>query len=405
VNFTKDAVAALAMPAGKVDHITWDDSLPGFGVRLRSTRKSWVVQYRVGKQQRRESLGDVRKVGLDAARKIARQRFAQIELGLDPRANKIAAEAAAARGLTLAAVAEKYLDAKRPKLRPASYEAARRYLTLHWRPLAVRPLASIGRADVAARLQELAKEHGRVAASRARATLAALFGWAAREGLVEVNVVTNTNDPNEGAVSRERVLKPDEVQAIWHACTDMGDFGAIVKLLLLTGQRRNEIAHLRWSEVSFKESLIKLPATRVKNGRAHDVPMSSAVIDILKAQPRYLNADGGVHDLVFGNGKPFSSWSNSKLALDRKITDAGKELEAWSLHDCRRTCASGMQQLGVRVEVIERALNHVSGAYKGVTGIYQRDAMLEERHDALGRWARRVLAIVQGRKFTLVRDA
>jgi integrase len=402
MEFTKSTITALAMPVGKADHIEWDRDLPSFGVRLRGTRKSWVIQYRIGTQQRRESLGDVRKVGLVAARKIARQRFAQIELGIDPKTTKAAADAAAARGLTLAAVTERYLDFKRPKLRPASYEAARRYLTQHWQPLAARPLASIGRADVAARLQELAKANGRVAASRARATLAALFAWAAREGLVETNPVEHTNDPAEGIKSRERVLEADEIQAVWNACDD-GDFGTIVKLLLLTGQRRNEIAHLRWSEIGFKEGLIRLPAARVKNKRAHDVPMSSAVADILRARPRYLNADGSVHDLVFGNGKPFSSWSNSKLVLDRKIAETGKVLEPWSLHDLRRSCASGMQQLGVRVEIIERALNHVSGSFKGVAGIYQRDPMTDDVHEALGRWARRVLAIAAGRKFALVR--
>jgi integrase len=126
--------------------------------------------------------------------------------------------------------------------------------------------------------------------------------------------------------------------------------------------------------------------------------MSGAVSSILKARPRYRNADGSACDLVFGGGKRFTSWSNSKLALDRKIAETGKVLAPWSLHDLRRSAASGMQQLGVRVEVIERALNHVSGSYKGVAGIYQRDPMHEETRDALERWATRVRTIVKGLK-------
>jgi hypothetical protein len=100
MKFTKDAVSALALPAGKDDHIEWDDALPGFGVRMRGNGKRWVVQYRAGTQQRRESLGDVRKVALDDARKIARQRFAQVELGVDPASER---ERANASALTLGA--------------------------------------------------------------------------------------------------------------------------------------------------------------------------------------------------------------------------------------------------------------------------------------------------------------
>jgi integrase len=394
MKFTRDTVAALTMPAGKLDHIVWDPELPGFGVRLRPASRTWVCQYRVGRQTRREKLGDTRKVRLDDARGIARKRFAQVELGIDPKTTKVTADVAT-RGLTLAATVVRHLEFKRPGLRPSSYEAKERYLTKHWAPLAARPLASIGRADVAARLQELAKECGPVAAKQAKSHLTTLLSWAAKEGLVETNVAVHTNDPAAGRVPRERVLNADEIRMIWNACDDVGDFGAITKLLLLTGQRRNEIAHLHWPEIDPGVTTITLPRERVKNKRAHVVPLSPAASSILKARPHH-------YDLVFGNGKPFTSWSNGKRALDRKIAETGKALVPWSLHDCRRTAASGMQQLGVRVEVIERALNHVSGSYRGVVGIYQRDPMTEDVRDALARWARHVLAVVAGRKLKLV---
>ena len=171
--FTKDAVAALVLPTGKADHIEWDDTLPGFGVRLRGKGKRWVVQYRVGAQQRRESLGDVRKVNLDDARKIARQRFARVELGVDPVAERQSANASA---VTLGVVIARYLDAKQDVLRPSSYKAAKRYLEEHWKPLHGRALEAIRRADIAARLQETSRQYGRTSAARARDNLSALYG-------------------------------------------------------------------------------------------------------------------------------------------------------------------------------------------------------------------------------------
>jgi hypothetical protein len=153
--------------------------VPGFGLRLRGDTRRWICQYRVGRQQRRESLGDPRKVSLDDARRIARQRFAQVELGVDPAADRAKARAAAAATkLTLAVVSERYLDARKSMMRPSTYTAAVRNFKMHWAPLRDQPIESIRHVDVAARLGEIAKASGPIAAARARATLAALYAWA-----------------------------------------------------------------------------------------------------------------------------------------------------------------------------------------------------------------------------------
>jgi integrase len=397
VEFTKRSVAALTPPPGKTDHIEWDAALPSFGIRFRETKRSWIIQYRIGAQQRRESLGDIRKVTLDDARSIARKRFASVELGVDPGLTKAraATDAAAARR-TLAVAVEGFLAFKQPEWRPSSYEAAQRYLTIHWAPLAALSLTSITQADVADRLREIVKEHGRVAASQARGYLVALFYWAAGEGWVERNVAALTNDPGAKSRPRDHVLSADEIRLVLGACDDQDDFSAIVKLLLLTGQRRNEIAHLRWKEVDLDAATIELSAGRTKNDHEHIVPLSPAALAILKARPR-LNPDGSARTLVFGAGdKPFTAWSHSKARLDTKIAELGKVAD-WVLHDARRTAASGMQKLGVRVEVIEKALNHVSGSYRGVAGVYQRDPMTEDVREALERWGEYVTAVVKGR--------
>jgi integrase len=383
MRFTQAAIEALTLPPGKIDHIEWDPTLPGFGVRVRATSKNWRIQYRIGHQQRSESLGDIRKVRLEDARKIARQRFASVELGADPQDAK-----AKAPKLTFAAVAERYLDYKKPLLRPSTYAAAKHFFSVKWAPFATRPIESIQRADVAARLQEIAKAHGRTSAGRSRANLSALFGWAMREGLLEANPAIATNDPAAGVVSRDRVLDPREIKQIWDACGD-DDFGVIVRLLLLTGQRRNEIADLRWSEIDFDNATITLPAARTKNRRQHVFPLSSAALSILKVRQRVPE-----RDLVFGAGdRGFTTWSHAKHALDAAVGS----LPVWVLHDLRRSAATGMADLGIQPHVIEAVLNHVSGHKAGVAGVYNRSSYEREKRIAADRWGDHLAAIVEGR--------
>ena len=199
-------VKTLIAPAGKDDVVIWDDTMPGFGVRLRGDNRTYLIQFRVGVQQRRESLGDIRKVKLEDAKKVARQRFAQAQLGQDPARERHAAKLeAAAKRLTFGVVAERYLEAKKARLRPTSYADARRYFTRHWASLRDWPIAVIQRANVAAGLQDIIKAHGPVSAARARANLSALFTWAIGEGLVDINPVIGTNNPEGGHQSRTRV--------------------------------------------------------------------------------------------------------------------------------------------------------------------------------------------------------
>jgi integrase len=396
MKFTTDAIAALRLPAGKQDQFEWDDALPGFGVRLRGNTKRWVIQYRVGAQQRRESLGDVRKVKLDDARKIARQRFAQAELGTDPAAERAKARsAAAASKLTLANVAARYLDAKRDALRSSTYVRAERYFAVLFAPLADQPIDSITRAAVAARLQDISKGHGRSAAHGARANLSALFNWAIREGLCDANPVSHTNDPSAGSKPRERVLTDSELVAVWNACGD-DDFGRIVRLLILTGCRREEIGGLRWSEIDFDSGVMTIPGERTKNHRALALTLPTVALDILRSAKR---REG--REYVFGNrGGSFCAWSYATMALNSRIGEAeGKLLPHWTLHDLRRTFRTGIGKLGVRPDVAELCINHVKG---GVQAIYDRHKYEREIQAALALWADHVLAAVENRARKIV---
>jgi integrase len=399
VKLSNRNVAALVRPANKDDVVIWDDDLPGFGIRLRGDKKSYLVQYRAGVQQRRESLGDVRKVTLEDARRAARQRFARVELGHDPAAERANARSkAAAAQLTLGVVAERYLEAKKARMRPATYQAAKCYFTVHWQPLRNRSLAEIKRADVAACLQTMAKERGRTAASRARANLSALFGWAMREGLVDVNVVIATNDPAAGSEPRSRVLSEVELATIWRACAD-DDFGRIIKLLMLTGCRRVEIGELKWSEVDLGRGILNISGSRTKNHRGLTLTLPSVAVDLLRSVSR---RDGCAN--VFGSSaEGFTSWSYGTDALNDRIAAAGgKPLPPWRLHDIRRSAATHMAEIGVQPHIIEAVLNHASGHKGGVHGIYNLASYPREIAAALQLWSAHLLAAIEGRKRKIV---
>jgi integrase len=246
MKLTKAAIAGLKMPAGKSDVIFFDDDLPGFGIRLRAGGKAvWVIQYRVGVQQRRETLGDIRKVDLEKARKEAKARFAAVTLGSDPAADKAQAKVKAKR--TLGAIVDEYLAFKVDKLRPKTMHETTRYLRQSWKPLHGVPIHKVERAEVATGLRRIATESGGVSANRAQAALSGMYTWAMREGLCEANPTIATNQQADEE-PRERVLTDSELATIWNALPD-SDYGRIVKLLILTGQRREEIGGLRWSEV------------------------------------------------------------------------------------------------------------------------------------------------------------
>jgi integrase len=406
VKLTKNAIATLQLPPGKSEHFEWDDDLPGFGVRLRGERASWIVQYRIGSQQRRESLGDIRKVTLKAAREIAGQRFAHVELGTDPAAEKAKARAAEkGQKLTFEVVAKQYLASKKGVVRDATYVAAEHDLLTLWKPFAKRPIDSIKRADIALRLREIVVEcstskralrikeglRGKTAASRARSNASAMFVWAMGEGMVENNPTIATNNPAEGINARERVLANNELAVVWRACEN-DDFGRIVKLLILTGCRREEIGGLKWSEIDLDTEIMSIPGTRTKNHKTHTLILPAAAVEILRSAP---HREG--REFIFGGrGGSFSAWSYATAAMHVRIATAeGKPLPHWSLHDLRRTMRTGLGQIGIAPHIAERVINHTRG---GVEAIYDRFQYQPEIKAALARWADHVLAVVEKRE-------
>jgi integrase len=371
------------------------DRASGLALRIREAgSRKFVFFYRLGGRLQKFTIGDASSWTLDQARATARGLRVKVDRGESPAVEKAANRASAA--LLFAAVMRDYLDDRRPDMKPRSFEESKRHLEKHWKPLHGMALSAIDRAVVAAQLKVIAKGSGAVASNRARSTLSAMFAWTIGEGRGETNPVIGTNKKDEGG-SRERVLSDEELAAIWIAAPD-NDYGNIVKLLMLTAQRREEIGGLMWDEINEEAKLISLPPSRTKNSQPHDVPLSSAAMSLIKALPRRAG-----RALVFGGGQGgYSGWSRSKEALDA----ATGLSEGWTLHDLRRTAATRMADLKVLPHVIEAILNHVSGHKAGVAGIYNRSTYAAEKRAALDLWAsnlRVAIAKASGANASLIR--
>jgi integrase len=387
VKLTAAAIAALQPLAGKTELIAFDDDLPGLGLRIRAGgTRTWIFQYRIGRKTRRLTIGNAGIVSLARARKAAAELHARVRLGGDPSNEKAESRRAAAD--TMGAALAAYMPHQKSRLKPLSYVQNERHLLKHCRPLHTIQLTKIDRRTIAARMSRITATSGPVESNRVRSSLAAFFAWCIREGLAETNPAAGGSRAPER--SRDRVLTGAELRAIWAATADDRDHSAIVRLLMLTGCRANEIGGLRWSEI--EGDRILLPASRTKNGRAHVVPLAPAARTILDGRPRRDD-----RDFVFGRQRDrgFTGWSATKAELDERL---GAAVKPWVHHDARRAMASGMAELGIAPpHIIEALLNHVSGHKRGVAGIYNRADYEPQKRHALTAWADYLLAIVEGR--------
>jgi integrase len=232
---------------------------------------------------------------------------------------------------------------------------------------------------------------GPAAHNNLRSALAAFFSWTVKQGLADRNPIVAI-EPRE-LRARERVLTLPELKALLLATASDDDYSCIVRLLLYTGCRSNEIANLRWSEV-FGDRIV-LPAERVKNRRTHTLPITRQMRAVLDRHERQLGRDN-----VFGRfpGRPFTGWNKSKLQLDASMREAGAAVAPWRVHDLRRSAATYMGELGVAPHIVEAVLNHVSGHRRGVAGIYNRAKYEQPIRAALVQWNEFLTALEKGRK-------
>ncbi|MBC2652366.1 tyrosine-type recombinase/integrase [Novosphingobium aerophilum] len=420
VRFSKTSVDEAAPPA-KGEVTIWDERIAGFGLKVTSAgSKVYFYRYRISRPgqasqtaPRKYTIGRHGSLTPDQARKRAQELAALVSQGVDPRQQELDAIAdqdeadrqvqeqeRARRDLAFGRLADLWLAHYESDMarRKSSVDMAKLVVNRYLRPaLGTQPMPGIGRAELQPILDAIPL-HKRGMRRAVFAYASVLWGWALRRGYVEANLLAAMEKPPAPA-ARERVLSDNELALVWQATeTQPVVWGMFFRLLVLTGQRRSEVSDMRWEELDRKSAVWTIPPTRAKNGKAHLVPLSGAAVEQidLAAGGRVWPKQGYV--LTTTSRSAVSGISKAKAALDVAITglNEGDAIPHWRLHDLRRTVATGLQRLGVRFEVTEAVLNHVSGAKGGVAGVYQRHDWAAEKRAALDAWAAHVGGLLIG---------
>ncbi len=377
------------------DSVIGDDAtLPGsFGLRVTERGvKSWVAMYRVDsaengsrKKQRFMTLGHFPATSLAQARENAREALKAAGRGIDPVDDKKAQRSKAASIKSVGAAVEAFIE-RHAKRHNRTWKAVERAFRVYVLPKwALRPLPSITPADVHDILDALIDAGHPYMANRMLAHISKFFNWCKERHWIE-HSPTDAIKPPAKEEARDRVLEKEEIIRFWQGCDELGwPFGQAFKLLLMTGQRRDEVAHMKWEHVDLTKQLWTLPKQETKSDRLHQVPLSPMAVELITALPRS-------GEFVFStNGKtPISGFSKAKKRLDQL-----SGLNGWRLHDLRRTAASGMAEIGIAPHVIEKVLNHSTGQISGVAAIYNRHAYMREKTDALNSWANALETMTQ----------
>jgi len=384
VKFTEANVRSFKAPAGKADHIEFDDSMPGFGLRVRGgERKYYIAQYRVGKKSGRTTLGNASKVKLTDAKIHAKKVFDLVAAKINPATQRTKAAAKASQ--TFDRYIEIFLERFRSEWAEKYYNDNKRALQIHFKALHGMALPDIEIADVSLELAEIRKTRP-TTMNRSRAALSKFFNWAIGEGLCKYNPVDKTNKAPE--VQRDRELSNNELQRLWNALANdvfSDDERDVVKLMILTLQRESQIGDMKVSEINLDEKRIEFPRGRVKNkkGGKHIIPLAPMACTIISSR--------ALKDRAMAFGKWDNGFGNY-THLKEKIDDIVKFNEPWVFHDLRRTGKTKMSEdLDVAGEVSESILNH---SKRDMDRVYNNANYLRQKLAALTKWEAHVAKVV-----------
>jgi integrase len=391
---TKRTVDALI--ASRSEGFLWDDGIRGFGAKLtKGGAVSYILQFRMGGREARTRRYTIGSHGSPwtpvTAREEAQRLLVLIAQGIDP----VEVEKQRRReavDLAFSNYADRF---ERSCVGKGWKVLVARSFRIHVKPvLRDKPLPQITRSDVVAVFDRM-PEHQAANRRNVFAVLRRMFRWAVSRGDIDRSPMEGMETP-PAVKARDRWLSDQELAQIWeHAPDTHPCFGPIVRLLIMTGQRREEVASLKWEELDQAERLWTLPGDRAKNGEPNRIPLNDLAICVLDtvAGREVWPKRGKVFSTSTGGG--FTGYHKGKEKLDRLVAEAcGEALQPWRLHDLRRTLATGFQRLGVRFEVTEAVLNHVGGSRAGVAGIYQRHDWKVEKRQAVDAWNDHIAAIL-----------
>ena len=415
-----------------------------------SGAKSWAYRYRADGKPKKLTLGRLLILGdkdaeprepilggaltLTGARRLAMEAANKVLQGADPAGEKKRADARAKAGLDdrddFAAVAIQFIERdQRPKNRSwqetarllgivADHDSeflvvAKQGLARHWKD---RKVQDITRRDIIELLDDVADKRGKIVANRTLAAVRRMMNWCVERDILAVSPAREVKAPAP-EIARDRVLNDDEIRWLWTACDEIGfPFGPAVKLLLLTGQRRDEVGKMQAKELRRQDRLWIIPRGRTKGDREHDVHLSDPSIVVLDGVKRIAGPQGYIFTT---NGESaVSGWSKAKDRLDKAMLRfareeaiaAGRdpdeiEISDWRLHDLRRTAASLMARIGIAPHVIEKVLNHKEGStIRGVAAVYNRYSYADEKRSALDALSRFVGGLIDGKDASNVID-
>jgi integrase len=397
---TQRSVETITCPPGKKDALVFDSSLRGFGLRVTATGgKTFLAQYTAAGGKRRVALGTFGVLTVEQARKAAQGVLGEAAGGTDPfAARKAAAQAARAAKAeaeyTFGAMVTAWSNAREGDRRPSYLREAVACLDRNLPKWKDRAAGSITLAEAVRALDAIKAAKGTVAANRTLAYGRAAYGWALKRQHVTGNPLRGIERPGKEA-ARERVLDAGELGAIWRACDELGTtLAGFVRVLMLTLQRRSEVASMQWTELDnlADPAVWTLPGDRAKNGRAHVIHLSDPVREIVRAMPK---VNGNPFVFAGRDGRPIAAFNYAKAEIEAALDDAGITMPDWRFHDFRRAGVTALATMGFAPHVCDRILNHVTGAITGVAAIYQRSEFLNERKAALDVWATHVLANVE----------
>jgi len=361
-----------------------DAGKPGLYLVIQpSGRKSWAVRYRFQGQSRKYTLPGFPSLPL--AHRQAQAVLDQVAEGLDPAAEKRMSAAPSSDDL-FRNVAANFIQ--RHVKQHNSIRYGRDVVSMLAKDILPRwgdrRIQDITKRDVLELLHAITERGGGLSTNRTLSIVKELFAWAIDQDIVASSPAATVRKPIKEP-SRDRVLDHAEIKSLWLACDRVPLWGALTRLLLLTGQRRGEVVGMRWDELDLEKALWSLSAARTKNRKAHEVPLSDAAVAIICDMPRH-----GPYVFTTGGVRPIGNYGRGKATIDQAFD---QDLRRWTFHDLRRTAVSGMARLGIPLAVIEKVVNHTSGSFAGIVGVYQRHSFADEKRNALEAWARFVLAL------------